>query len=41
MKDQDWVGAAILALGLVLASLFIANAITDFRAGDRHVADHL
>ena len=37
MKDQDWVGAAILALGLVLASLFIANAITDFRAGDRHV----
>ncbi|MEM1082354.1 MAG: SIMPL domain-containing protein [Pseudomonadota bacterium] len=37
MKDQDWMGNAILAIGLVLASLFIANAIRDVRSGDRHV----
>jgi len=37
MKDNDWVSAALLAIGLILGSVFIANAITDFRSGDRHV----
>ncbi|MDT8410154.1 MAG: SIMPL domain-containing protein [Wenzhouxiangellaceae bacterium] len=37
LRDQDWMGALILALGLVLASLFISNAIGDFAVRDRFV----
>jgi hypothetical protein len=37
MKNDPWIPAAVLALGLVLASLLIGAAIRDFRISDRFV----
>lgn len=36
-RSQDWFGFLLLALGLVLASLFVAQAIRDFAVRDRFV----
>ena len=37
MKNESWIAAAVLALGLVIASLLISGAIRDFRVSDRFV----
>ncbi len=36
-RAQDWFGMLVLALGLVLASLFLADAVRDFSVRDRYV----
>lgn len=36
-REKDWFGGLLLAIGLVLASLFVADAIRDFAVRDRHV----
>ncbi|NKI35343.1 SIMPL domain-containing protein [Wenzhouxiangella sp. XN79A] len=36
-RPQDWFGMLLLALGLVLASLFLADAVRDFSVRDRYV----
>lgn len=37
LRDSDWTPALILAIGLVLSSLFLANAVRDFAVRDRFV----
>lgn len=37
MKNESWIAASVLALGLVVASLVIGSAIRDFRVSDRFV----
>jgi len=36
-SDRNWIGAAVLAAGLVLASIVVGAAIRDFRISDRFV----
>lgn len=36
-RDTYWFPALLLALGLVISSLFLAGALRDFRTADRHV----
>lgn len=36
-REQDWFGLLLLAIGLVLASLFMADAVRDFAVRDRFV----
>lgn len=36
-RPQDWFGLLLLAIGLVLASLFLADAVRDFAVRDRYV----
>ncbi len=37
MKNEQWIPATVLAIGLVLASVILAAAIRDFRISDRFV----
>lgn len=37
MKHEQWIAPAVLAVGLVLASLVLGGAIRDFRLSDRFV----
>ena len=37
MKNEQWIAPAVLAVGLVLASLVLGGAIRDFRLSDRFV----
>ncbi len=36
-RERDWFGPLLLAIGLVLASLFLADAVRDFAVRDRFV----
>ena len=36
-RERDWFGPLLLAIGLVLASLFMADAVRDFAVRDRFV----
>lgn len=36
-SDRYWVGAGLIALGLVVASILMASAVRDFRISDRFV----
>jgi uncharacterized protein len=36
-SDNHWIGAGLIAVGLVVASVLMASAVRDFRITDRHV----
>ena len=36
-SDNNWIGAGLIAVGLVVASVLMASAVRDFRITDRHV----
>lgn len=36
-SDNSWIGAGLIAVGLVVASVLMAAAVRDFRISDRHV----